>query len=228
MSEASAKAWFELFAFWRTSAAYRVRVALAIKGLEADETIVDLEAGEQTGAAFLKVNPMGAIPALIDREFPQVPITQSLAILEFLEDIVPTPRLLPPGPHARVRVRALSQMLTGDTHPLITPRVRRYLTVAGFDAAAVRAWMTHWFTVGLQAVEYRLAHEADTGPYCHGDEVTMADICLASILAVTRVLDIPIAGIPTVERIMAECETLEAFARAAPLLQTGAPASKQG
>jgi maleylacetoacetate isomerase/maleylpyruvate isomerase len=117
-------------------------------------------------------------------------------------------------------------MLAADTHPLITPRVRKYLAItAGFDDAAVRAWLVHWFTTGLAAVEKRLASEPATGRFCHGDEVTIADICLLSITATMKVLKIDIAGIPTIDRIVATCEAMEAFAKADPLKQVGAPAN---
>ena len=115
-------------------------------------------------------------------------------------------------------------MLASDTHPLITPRVKKYLTGAGgFDDAAWRAWQIHWFTTGLQAVEQRLASQAETGAFCHGDAVTMADICLASILVVMPIFKIEVAGIPTIERIFGLCETREAFTKAAPARQVGAP-----
>ncbi len=215
---------FELFAFWRTSATYRVRVALTLKGLAAHEHIVDLDAGEQRGAEFLKINPMGAIPALVTPGHP--PLTQSLAILEFLEETNPTPPLLPNEPYGRARVRSLAAMLAGDTHPFVTPRVKRYLTIsAGFDDAAWRAWQTHWFSTGLLAVEQRLANEPETGAYCHGDTIGVADICLASILAVMRVFKIEVAGTPTIDRIVALCGQHEAFANAEPSRQEGAPAA---
>ena len=215
---------FELYGFWRTSATYRVRVALNLKGLEAHERVIDLDKGEQRGDAFLKINPLGAIPALIEPG--HLPLTQSLAILEFLDEIHPTPPLLPADPHGRARVRSIAAMLAADTHPLITPRVRKYLAItAGFDDAAVRAWLVHWFTTGLVAVEKRLASEPATGRFCHGDEVTIADICLLSITATMKVLKIEIAGIPTINRIVATCEAMEAFAKADPLKQVGAPAN---
>ncbi len=218
---------FDLYIYWRTSAGYRVRVALALKGLTAHERIVDIDAGEHRGEAFLRINPLGGIPALIDTApgQPGTPITQSLAILEFLDEAQPEPPLLPAGLHGRARVRSLSAMLAADTHPLITPRVKKYLVGnAGFDDARWRAWQVQWFTTGLQAFERRLVTEAETGVFCHGDSVTMADILLASIIAVMRVFKIEVSGIPTIERIMARCEAMEAFAGAAPMRQVGAPA----
>ena len=214
---------FELFAFWRTSATYRVRVALNLKGLAAHERIVDLDAGEQRSEAFLKVNPMGAIPALLVPG--HAPITQSLAILEFLDEFQPAPPLLPADLHGRARVRSIANMLAADTHPLITPRVKKYLTsTGGFDDAAWRAWQVQWFTTGLAAVEQRLAGEAATGVFCHGDAPTLADILLASITAVMRVFKVTVAGTPTIDRIVASCDAHEAFAKAAPSRQVGAPA----
>ena len=217
---------FELFSFWRTSATYRVRVALNLKGVPRQERIVNLDAGEQRGDAYLKINPLGAIPALIDREggANSSPLTQSLAILEFLDESYPTPALLPADPHGRARVRSIAAMLASDTHPLITPRVKKYLAAeAKFDDAAWRAWQIHWFTTGLRAVEQRLACDAATGTYCHGESVTLADICLASIIVVMRVFKIEVADTPTVDRIMAACEKLDAFAAARPDRQEGAP-----
>jgi maleylacetoacetate isomerase len=213
-----------LFAFWRSSATYRVRVALHLKGLTATEHYIDLDAGDQRTESFLKVNPLGALPALI---LPgQAPLTQSLAILEYLDETVPAPPLLPADPLGRARVRSIAAGLAADTHPLIVPRVRRYLTTTGgFDDAAWRAWQIQWFTAGLQALEQRLTTEAGAGEYCHGDAVTIADIVLMSIVAVMRVFKISIADIPTIDRIVALCEQQEAFAKAAPLKQQGAPTS---
>jgi maleylacetoacetate isomerase len=215
---------FELFAFWRTSATYRVRVALNLKGLAAQERYVDVDAGEQRSEAFLNINPLGAVPALVEPG--HAPLTQSLAILEFLDEIAPEPPLLPADPYGRARVRSIALMLAADAHPLVTPRVKRYLTTTGgFDDAAWRAWQINWFTTGLNAVERRLASESATGAYCHGDSITIADICLASIPAVMKIFKIPVEGVPTIERIVARCEENEAFAKADPFKQAGAPKS---
>lgn len=219
---------FELFSYWRTSATYRVRVALNLKGLAAHERNINLDTGEQRSEAFLKINPLGAIPALIDQApgASPTPLTQSLAILEFLEEVHPSPSILPADPYGRARVRSLAAMLAADTHPLITGRIKKYLTTTGgFDDAAFRAWQIHWFTTGLQAFEKRLATESETGTFCHGDNVTMADICLASIMAVLPIFKIEVADIPTIDRIYAKCATMDAFAKAEPMRQTGAPAT---
>lgn len=219
---------FELYGFWRTSATFRVRVALNLKGLAAHEHFVNLDAGEQRSAAYLKINPLGGIPSLVDTGHsplaPPVPLTQSLAILEFLDELQPLPPLLPSDLHGRARVRSIAGMLASDTHPLITPRVRRYLGQSGFDDAAWRAWQTHWFGTGLAAVEQRLASEAATGLFCHGDQCTLADICLVSVVGVMQVFGIAVADTPTIGRIVARCQALDAFARAQPGRQQGAPA----
>lgn len=213
---------FTLYSFWRTSATYRVRVALNFKGLTALEKNINLDTGEQRSAEFLAINPLAGIPALIQAGHP--PLTQSMAILEFLDELAPQPALLPNDIHARARVRSIAGMLISDTHPLITPRVKKYLTTTGgFDDAAWRAWQMQWFGTGMAALEQRLAADSQTGDFCHGDQVTIADICLASIVVVMRVFKIPNLGTPTIDRIMANCEQLDAFAKANPMAQIGAP-----
>ncbi len=216
---------FELFAYWRTSATYRVRVALNLKGLVAQERFVNIDAGEQRSEAFLRINPLGAIPALIDREAKQgTPITQSLAILEYLEEVNPGTPILPKTPVERARVRTLASMLVADTHPLIVPRVMKYLTdEVHLDADAARAWRVNWFTAGLRAFEKRLASDADTGTFCHGDSITIADICLASIRIVLPIFKIEVTDTPIIDRIFAACEAHPAFSEAAPSRQFGAP-----
>jgi len=127
MTDTSLPPAFELFALWRTSATDRIRVALNLKGLKAHERIVNLDLGEQPGADFLKVNPLGAIPALVEPG--HAPLTQSQAILEFLDEFQPTPPLLPEDLHGRARVRSLAAMLAADTHPLITPRIKKISSI---------------------------------------------------------------------------------------------------
>jgi maleylacetoacetate isomerase len=217
---------FELYAFWRTSATYRVRVALNLKGLTAKEHIINLDTGENRSPAFLAINPMGAIPALIDNYTgsPSAPITQSQAILEFLEEAHPEIPLLPADIYGRARVRSLTAMMVADTHPLVTGRIKKYLVGKNYmDDAAFKAWQTHWFTTGLQAFEQRLSTDSATGTYCHGDHITMADICLASIIVVMRVFKIEVPETPHINRIMALLDTNEAFNKASPMNQVGAP-----
>ena len=211
----------QLYAFWRSTATFRVRVALNLKGLAATEIQVDLEAGQQLEPEFLAINPQGAVPALVEPGQP--PMMQSMAILEYLDERFPHPPLLPSDLHSRARVRSLAALMASDTHPLIVPRVRRYLFAAGLDAAAWRAWQAHWLTTGLQAMEARLAGEAATGTFCHGHTPGLADICLASVVAAARVFRIEVPGIPTVDRIVASCDELDAFAKADLARQVGAP-----
>jgi maleylacetoacetate isomerase len=212
----------QLYAFWRSMAAYRVRVALKLKGIVSQEIAVDLDAGEQFAPAFLAVNPEGAVPALV--ESGQAPITQSIAILEYLEERYPEPPLLPTGLHERARVRSLAALVASDTHPLLVPRVRSHLADhAGFDEAALGRWAHHWVTRCLGAMEARLAHDPATGAFCHGDRVTFADICLGNLGLSARVFKIDTAAYPTVARIVARCFEIEAFRQSDPLRQAGAP-----
>jgi maleylacetoacetate isomerase len=216
---------FQLYGYWRSMATYRVRVALALKGVHVEEIAVDLDAGEQLAPQFLAVNPEGAVPALIEPGQPA--LTQSTAILEYLEERFPEPPLLPRDLRDRARVRSLAALIAGDTHPLIVPRVRRYLMdeTGLLDAAAWRAWGLHWISRGVAAMEVRLAGDPATGEFCHGDQVTMADICLASLVTIARVLRFEPADAPTVARIIHRCDQIEAFALATPAFQAGAPAA---
>ena len=212
-----------LYGFWRSMAAYRVRVALALKGLQAHEIAIDLDAGEQLGPDFLAVNPEGAVPALVEPG--QAPITQSLAILEYLEERYPDPPLLPKDLRGRARVRSLAAVIVSDTHPLLTPRVRSYLADhAGFGEAALRDWSVHWVTRGLNAMETRLARDPETGAFCHGDRVSFADICLGNLGVAIRTARLDTTPWPTVARILAACDEIEAFKQANPRRQLGAPA----
>jgi maleylacetoacetate isomerase len=212
-----------LYGFWRSMATYRVRVALALKGVSVREIAINLDTGEQLSAQFLAVNPEGSLPALIEPG--QAALTQSTAILEYLEERFPEPALLPKDLYARARVRSLVALIASDIHPLIVPRVRNYLSSqAGFENAAWRAWATHWVVRGLSVFETRLAHDSVTGTYCHADQLTLADICLASLVTVAKTIKFEVRDVPTVTRIVARCEQLDAFQRAHPLRQAGAPA----
>ena len=218
----STNADFELYAFWRTAATHRVRIALNMKGLVAHERFIDLDKGEQTSPAYLAVSPAGVIPALVESGYP--PLTQSMAILEFLEEKVPDPPLLPADLHGRARVRSLCALLVTDTNPLLPPRVKKYLTShGGFDEAAWDAWQAHWLMSNLESLERHLAADPQTGQFCHGDTPTMADICMVSIVFRAQALQIALDGTPTIHNIVKHCAVLDAFARAHPLLQEGAP-----
>src|SRR6201999_2295449 len=135
---------FKMYGFWRSAASFRVRIALNLKGLAYEETMVDLDAGEQHAPAFLAINPAASVPAVFVDDGP--PLTQSLAILEYLEDTHPTPALLPADPRARARVRGVALVFAADHHPLIVPRIRTYLRdTLGADDAQRTAWLRHWF-----------------------------------------------------------------------------------
>jgi maleylacetoacetate isomerase len=212
----------QLYAYWTSMAVYRVRVALNLKDIRAHEIEINLATGEQFAPEFLAVNPEGAVLAMIERGRPA--LTQSSAILEYLDERFPEPPLLPKDLRARARVRSLAALIVSDTHPLIVPRVRNYLMAhAGFDDAAWRAWAVNWVTRGATAMEARLADDPATGGFCHGDQVTIADICLASLVIVARRLKFELSNIPTVTRIVARCGEIDAFQRADPMRQAAAP-----
>jgi maleylacetoacetate isomerase len=211
-----------LYGFWRSMAAYRVRVALNLKGVAVEEVALDLNAGDQFAPDFLAINPEGAVPALVEDGQPA--LTQSMAILEYLEERFPEPALLPDDLAGRARVRSLCALVVSDTHPLIVPRVHKYLAdEGGFDTARFRAWASHWIGRGLGALETRLGRDAATGAFSHGDRVTFADLTLASLAVPAQTLGFELAPYPTVSRIVAACAGLAAFEAAHPMTQAGAP-----
>jgi maleylacetoacetate isomerase len=199
-----------LYGYARSMAAYRVRVALRLKGVAFRETFLDLRAGDQFAADFLALNPEGAVPTLIAED--GATLSQSLAILEYLEERHPEPPLLPAGPAARARVRSLANLIASDTHPLLVPRVSAYLRdEAGLDERGVVAWSRHWVSRGIATAETRLARDSETGAFCHGDTPTLADICLASLGLLSQAAGLQLRDAPTVSRILANCEAHEAF-----------------
>ena len=214
----------KLFSFWRSLATYRVRIALNLKGLSPDEVIqINLVKGEQRAAAFRAVNPMMAIPALVDGDGPA--LFESLAIIEYLDETHPNPSLLPRDPRGRARVRGLAQIVACDSHPLIVPRVREYLEhELKLDEPARNKWCAHWHIAALTALETHLQDKA-TGRYAHGDAITLADICLASQAAGAQYYAVDTTVFPTFRRIVGELSTIDAFTRAHPLKQPGAPAA---
>jgi maleylacetoacetate isomerase/maleylpyruvate isomerase len=220
----------KLYGFWRSLAAYRVRVALALKGVELDEPeiSIDILQGRQFDDAYRRLNPQSVVPALVVDDGP--PLFQSMAILEYLEETVPKPALLPADARGRARVRGLCQICVSDGHPLIVPRIRKYLEqVLGLDEAARDRWVAHWSLQALQAVETHLASEPQTGRYCHGDAPTLADVCVASqVIAAQAYGRCDVSSVPTAMRIYGECMKLEAFAHSHPSRQQGAPADLRG
>ena len=197
-----------LYTWKHSMAAYRVRVALGLKGITANEIEVDLDASEQFNPDFLETNPEGAVPALVDSGNT---ITQSLAILEYIDERFETPPLLPDDPAGRARVRALSHLIVSDTHPLITHRVGKQFAIADADPASWRNWCIHWLDRGLKAFEARLVNDPRTGLFCHGDSVTIADICLASLVLLLEHRGYSTHNFPAVSRVIDTCRTLPPF-----------------
>jgi maleylacetoacetate isomerase len=212
----------KLFGFWRSLATLRVRIAMNLKGIERDEVMVDLMAGAQHAAEFRAINPQGVVPALIDGDGP--PLFQSLAIIEYLEERFPQPPLLPADPRGRARVRGLAQVVACDAHPLIVPRVREYLERdLDADESQRLAWIRHWLGEGLRTIEAHLEDDADSGAYCHGDTATVADICLVSLAVGYRFFEGRLEEFPNAAAVVERCMAQDAFERAHPLRQPGAP-----
>ncbi|BAU91533.1 maleylacetoacetate isomerase [Methylorubrum populi] len=214
----------KMYGNWRSAAAFRVRIAMNLKGIAYEEIFLDLDAGDQFKPDFLKINPQGAVPALFDGDGP--PLTQSLAILDYLEETHPQVPLLPAEPRARARARSLAQVVACDTHPLYVPRVRSFLMENyGLPRERMLEFLRHAFTTGLTTLETRLSSEQGTGRFCHGDAVSHADLCLISLWVGTGIFGIDTAAYPTVGRIADTLLSLDAVARAHPLRQPGAPVS---
>lgn len=212
----------KLYTYFRSSAAYRVRIALGLKGLDYEAVPVHLvrDGGEHRRPEYLDLNPAGLVPAMEDAG--QV-LTQSLAIIEYLDETHPQARLLPEGALDRARVRELAHMIACDIHPVNNLRVLQYLGhVLGATEAQRNAWYRHWVGLGLAAVETRLARDPRTGPFCHGDRPGLADCCLVPQVFNARRFDCDLSAMPTVCDIVARCEELEAFRRAAPMAQPDA------
>src|SRR6266511_4827023 len=215
----------KVFSFWRSLASLRVRIALNLKGIVQDEVIdIDLMKCKQREDAFRKVNPQMMLPALVDGDGPV--LFQSLAIMEYLDETHPNPPLLPKEPRARARVRGLAQIVACDSHPLLVPRVREYLEhELKLDEPTRLKWIHTWIGEALKALEANLAGSKETGRYCQGDAITIADICLVTQATGANFFKVDLAPFPTVRRIVDTCMQNDAFARAHPLRQPGAPAS---
>lgn len=212
----------ELYTYFRSSAAYRVRIALGLKGLDFRALPVHLvrDGGEQHTAAYRQLNPQGLVPTLVDGERR---LTQSLAIIEYLDEVHGPAILLPGEAAARARVRSLALQLACDIHPLNNLRVLQYLErELGLEQARRDAWYRHWVELGFEALEQRL-QAPQTGRFCHGDTPTLADCCLVPQVYNARRFDVDVSRFPTIERIDAACAELSAFRAAAPENQHDAP-----
>ena len=210
----------KLHGYFRSSAAFRVRIALELKGLAYDHAFVHLRKGDQRSADYLKLNPQALVPTLQDG---RQALTQSFAIIEYLDETNATPPLLPRTPHERARVRALAQIVACDIHPIDNLRVLQYLQAEmKADEAAVGRWFNHWIALGFAGLEAMLARDPATGRFCHGDAPGLADICLVPQVFNSRRYSLDLGPYPTVKRIYDACMTVPAFDAAQPSKQPGA------
>jgi maleylacetoacetate isomerase len=210
----------KLYGFWRSIASYRVRVALRLKGVEFEETSIDLLAGAQFSPDYETVNQAHAVPALVDGD---LTLRQSLAILEYLEERFPSPALLPELLSDRAYVRALALDTVADAHPLLVPRVRKQLAQSfGASPEAAEEWGVHWLSIGLQTYEKALAARPPS-PFVLGETPGLADICIMSHLVAAQLFKAPLGDTPHLARLRAACDAVDAFASSHPLKQPGAP-----
>lgn len=208
-----------LHTYWLSLATYRVRIALHLKGVAFEERAHDLTKGEHDLPEFRKLNPARAVPALEGGT--RQPLTQSLAILEWLEESFPTPRLLPPDAESRAKVRSLFLLNAADTHPLAVPRVQARLAKQfGWDEAARRAWAAHWYREGLAAYEAQLAPGVTR---CHGEVLSIADLALASHLIGVARFGVDLTEFPRTAAVGESLFAIPEFAAADPRFQLGAP-----
>jgi maleylpyruvate isomerase len=212
----------KLYSYFRSSAAYRVRIALNLKGLDYDYVPIHLlrDGGEQLKPAYRAVNPDGIVPALVDGDDV---LTQSLAIIEYLEETHPEPALLPKSPLDRAFVRSVAMQVACEIHPLDNLRVLKYLkhTVKVPDETK-DAWYRHWVETGFESLEKRLAADKRVGALTFGDTPTVADLCIVPQVFNSRRFGIDVSRYPTIERIADHACTLDAFRRAAPAEQPDA------
>ena len=209
-----------LHGYFRSSASYRVRIALALKGLDYDLQPVHLRRGEQQAPEFLKQNPQGLVPVL---EHEGAVLPQSLAIVEYLEERFPEPALLPAAPEDRAWVRALAQVVACDIHPINNLRILQHLEQdLGVDDETRSAWARRWIDSGFAAMEAMLRDDQRTGEHCFGTQPTLADICLVPQVFNSQRFGVDMDRYPTLARIHENCMRLPAFADQAPERQPDA------
>lgn len=211
----------KLYGYFRSSAAFRVRIALNLKGLDYEQVSVHLRKKEQLRPDYLALQPQGLVPVLEDEGETFI---QSLAIIEYLDETRPAPPLLPGHPADRARVRALAQAIACDIHPIDNLRVLRYLVdPLGHDEKSVETWFNHWIKLGFDGVERILAEDGQAGGFCHGDMPGLADICLVpQVFNARRYPSFDMEPYPTIRRIFDNCMRLDAFERARPEKQPDA------
>lgn len=213
----------KLHTYWRSSAAYRARIALNVKGLPHEQVAHHLVRGEQRSPGYLAVNPQGLVPAL---ESEGEVLAQSLAIIEYIDELYPAPPLLPRGAVARAQVRAMALGIACDIHPLGNRRVLVYLReMLGQSTAAVNSWARYWIETGLGALEATVRRHSGDRRHCYGNSVTMADVCLVPQMYNARRFDCDLTGMPTLVAVDAALCALPAFAAAAPERQPDAEAT---
>jgi maleylacetoacetate isomerase len=211
----------KLHGYFRSSAAFRVRIALNLKALPYEQGFIHLRKNEQLAPAYLALNPQGLVPAL---EVEGHVLFQSLAIIEYLEETHPSPPLLPASPAGRARVRALALAIACDIHPIDNLRVLRYLAKPlGQDEKAVELWFNHWIKLGFDAIERILASDGESGQFCHGDRPGLGDICLVpQVFNAMRYPSFDTKPYATIARVFDNCMRHEAFERARPERQPDA------
>lgn len=210
-----------LYGFFRSSAAYRARIALNLKGIAYEQAFVSLPGGEQFADDYVKLNPQRQVPTLIEED--GAVLIQSPAILEYLEEVYPEPPLLPMAPTARARVRAIAAAMGCDIHPLNNLRVLKYLRgPLGQDESGVETWIHNWTRLGLEAIETMLASSEETGAFCHGDTPTLADVYLAPQIYHARRFNFAVEAFPTIVRVHGNAMELPAFRDAYPDTQPDA------
>jgi maleylacetoacetate isomerase len=204
----------KLYGFFRSSAAFRVRIALNLKKLEYETVPIHLRRNDQSRPDYLGVNPQGLVPTLEDGGRRLI---QSLAIIEYLDETYPDPLLLPKSPEDRAHVRALAEIVACDIHPINNLRVLRYLThTLGVDETALGAWYNHWIAVGFQGMEQLLASDSRTGSFCYGDAPGLADAALVPQVVNADRYRLDLTPYPTIIRIFENCMSLEPFIAAHP------------
>jgi maleylacetoacetate isomerase len=208
----------QVYGFWRSIASFRVRVALRLKGLPFEEIPIDILSGEQFKPGYEAVNAERVVPTFIHDGHS---VFQSLAIIEYLEEIRPEPRLIPQDPRERAYARSLALMTIADAHPLVTPRVRNHLAKTfGADAKAIEDWGKHWTIEGLATYERLFARRAPA-PFALGAEPGLADICIAGHVVTAQYVKLELSAFPIVSRLAKRCFAMPAFATSHPFEQPG-------